>query len=101
MKWLIILVILLIVAAIVAVRYRRQIQTAIYMYRMFRKMREMSKPPAKQKEKQIDRKNDLSDVQLVRCTGCGNWVAQTEVLKMGNKISYCSAACIEKNANRV
>lgn len=93
MKWLIILLILLVLFAIVAMRYRRQIQTAIYMYRMFRKMRQMSKGSG---ERQIETKQNRTDTPLVRCVGCGNWVAETEVLKMGNKISYCSSACIEK-----
>ncbi len=93
MKWLIILFLLLALTAIIAVRYRRQIQTAIYMYRMFRKMRQVSKGT----EKQIETKQNPLNVPLVRCVGCGNWVAETEVLKMGNKISYCSTACIEKN----
>jgi hypothetical protein len=93
MKWLIILFLLFVLAAVIAVRYRRQIQTAIYMYRMFRKMRQVSKGT----EKQIETKQTPQNIALVRCVGCGNWVAETEVLKMGNKISYCSTACIEKN----
>lgn len=94
MKWLIILLIIFIVLALVAIRYRRQIQTAIYMYRMMKKMREMSRPESKKIE---TKKTDAVNAALVRCVGCGNWVSETEVLKMGNKISYCSARCIEKN----
>jgi hypothetical protein len=92
MKWLIILFLLFVLVAIVAVRYRRQIQTAIYMYKMFRKMRQASKGT----EKQIETKQSQANIPLVRCVGCGNWVAETDVLKMGNKIAYCSTACIEK-----
>lgn len=83
----------MVVLALIAMRYRKQIQTAIYMYRMFRKMRQMSKPQEKQIEKT---KSAPANVPLVRCAGCGVWVEQTNVLKMGNKISYCSANCIEK-----
>ena len=93
MKLLIILVLLLVVAALIAVRYRRQIQTAIYMWRMLRQMRQFNKP---QHEKHIGAKETSANVPLVRCVGCGNWVEEINVLKMGNKISYCSASCIEK-----
>jgi hypothetical protein len=97
MKFLIVFVLLLVVLALIAIRYRKQIQTAIYVWRMFRKMRQMNKP----KEKQIEKNERNSDVPLVRCVGCGNWVAETNVLKMGNKISYCSADCIEKSVKKV
>ncbi len=92
MKWLIILFLLFVLFAIIAVRYRRQIQTAMYMYKMFRKMRQVSKG----NERRIETKQNPANIPLVRCAGCGNWVAETEILKMGNKISYCSANCIEK-----
>ena len=39
MKWLILLGLLIILVIIIAARYRRQIQMAIYVLRMFRKMR--------------------------------------------------------------
>lgn len=97
MKFLIVFVLFLVVLALIAIRYRKQIQTAIYVWRMFRKMRQMNKP----KEKQIEKNKRNSDVPLIRCAGCGNWVAETNVLKMGNKISYCSADCIEKSVKKV
>jgi hypothetical protein len=97
MKFLIVFILFLIVLALIALRYRKQIQTAIYVWRMFRKMRQMSKPD----EKQIKTKESSLNVPLIRCVGCGNWVAETNVLKMGNKISYCSADCIEKSVKKV
>jgi len=97
MKLLIIFVLFLVVLALIAVRYRKQIQTGIYVWRMFRKMRQMNKP----QERQIEKNERNSDIPLVRCVGCGNWVEQSNVLKMGNKISYCSAACIEKSVKKV
>ncbi|HEX8289011.1 MAG TPA: hypothetical protein VF556_13500 [Pyrinomonadaceae bacterium] len=96
MKFLIIFVLLLVVLALIAMRYRKQIQTALYVWRMFRKMRQFDKP----QEKRIETAETPANAALVRCVGCGNWVAETNVLKMGNKISYCSAACIEKSVNK-
>ena len=93
MKLLIVLVILLIVFALIAFRYRKQIQTALYMWRMFKQMRQMSQ---KTPEKRIEPKNNAQDTPLVRCASCGNWTAEKNVLKLAAKSVYCSANCMEK-----
>lgn len=92
MKFLIILGLLLALLAVIAVRYRRQIQMAIYMWRMFRKMRQVSKAG----EKQIENKEPAPNAPLVRCAGCGMWISENKILKLGAKSFYCSADCMEK-----
>ena len=92
MKLLIILALFLLVLALIAFRYRKQIQTAIYMWRMFQKMRRFNKTP----EKSIPTKANRKDAPLVRCASCGNWTPETNVLKLGSKSVYCSANCMEK-----
>lgn len=92
MKLLIILALFLLVLGLIAFRYRKQIQTAIYMWRMFKKMRQMNRTP----EKRIETKANRADAQLVRCASCGNWTPETNVLKLGAKSVYCSANCMEK-----
>jgi hypothetical protein len=94
MKWLIILGLLFLLGAIVATRYRRQIQMALYVFRMFRKMRQMNR--AETTEKQIERNTDARDIPLVRCAKCGAWKPQTDALKFGGNIFYCSSNCLEK-----
>ncbi len=91
MKWLILLLLIAVVGILIAVRYRRQIQTGIYFYRMFRKMRQMGKSS----EKQIDKKETASDVPLVRCAKCGKWTPQTKALNLRSKTFYCSSNCLE------
>ncbi|HXG85661.1 MAG TPA: hypothetical protein VNI84_16685 [Pyrinomonadaceae bacterium] len=91
MKWLVILLILVLISVFVAVRYRRQIQTGIYFYRMFRKMRQMGKAS----EKQIDKKETANAAPLVRCARCGKWTPQTKALNLRSKIFYCSSNCLE------
>lgn len=94
MKFLIVLVILLLVLALIAFRYRKQIQTALYMWRMFKQMRQMSQ---KTPEKRIEPKtNSKKDTSLIRCLSCGNWTPETKALKLGAKSVYCSANCMEK-----
>lgn len=92
MKWLIILIILLIVAAFVVLRYRRQIQTGLHLWRMFRKMRQMNQPS----EKRIETVSNDKNEPLVRCERCGSWIPQSEAMKLRSKTFYCSAKCMER-----
>lgn len=94
MKWLIILGLLLIVLLLVVSRYRKQIQTALYVFRMFRKMRQMSKTD----EKQIDTPADSTGTNLVNCAKCGTWIPQNKALKLRSGVFYCSSNCLETMA---
>lgn len=94
MKWLIILGLLALVAVFVAVRFRRQIQTALYLFKMFRKMREMSAPRA-ETGKKIEPNRAETDVELVRCTKCAAWIPRNTALKLSKNTFYCSSKCLE------
>ncbi len=93
MKWLILLILLAVVVIFLVSRYRRQIQTGIYVFQMFRKMRSMGKA----QEKQIEKREESKDVPLVRCAKCGSWIAQDKSMKLGAN-RYCSTVCFEKAA---
>lgn len=97
MKWLIILLLIVAAFVLVAVRYRRQIQTGIYLWRMFRKMRGGMKNSS---EKQVQSSVNANDAQLVRCARCGTWTPQSEALNLRGKVFYCSSNCME-NAVKV
>ncbi len=92
MKWLILLGLLFVLWVFAAIRFRTQIQTAIYILKMFRKMRAVNK----QAENQIEKQKNLRDVSLVKCAKCGTWIPQKSALNFRSKISYCSANCMEK-----
>ena len=94
MKWLIILGLLAVLLIFIAVKFRRHIQTGIYVFKMFRKMRQMSQK-AEAPEKQIDALNNSNDVPLVRCTKCGSWIPQNTALKLSKNTFYCSSKCLE------
>ena len=96
LKILFIFLIFLVVAGIIALRYRRQIQSAVYVWRMFKKMREVNKP----QEKSIEKTENTKDVQLVRCAKCGTWTPQKNALNLRSKAFYCSTNCLE-NAVKV
>lgn len=95
MKWLIILLILLVVAALVAFRYRRQIQAGWQIWRVLRQMRQVGKSQEKTVEKQ---KDSLKEVPLVRCEKCGKWISPEGALKLRSDKFYCSSNCMERAA---
>lgn len=90
------LALLAVAGVLIAARYRRQIQTGIYLWRMFGKMRQMNKTD----EKQIPQKENSQNVPLVRCARCGTWTPQNKALNLRSKVFYCSANCME-NAVKV
>ena len=91
MKWLIVLGILVIVLVLIGVRYRQQIKMAIYVWRMFRKMRQMGKSD----ERQIEKTPEAKDSPLVRCAKCGTWIPQNKALNLRSGVFYCSKVCLE------
>jgi len=96
MKWLFLLFIIAVAVVLVATRYRRQIQTGIYLWRMFRKMRQTGKA----ENKRFENKVNSSDAPLVRCARCGVWTPQTKAMNLRGRVFYCSAVCME-NAVKV
>ena len=93
MKLLFLLALLLIFALLLWSRYRRHIESALYIFRIFRKMQQVDKgeSPKRQFEKPVD----VNDIQLVRCAKCGNWITQTNSFKFGTNSYFCSAVCME------
>lgn len=90
MKFLFILLILMLVFGLIALRYRKQIQTALDVWRMFRKMQE--KPKA---EKRIEKTANPIDTQLVKCAKCGAWIPLTKAIYFRSKTFYCSKDCMK------
>lgn len=95
MKFLVILFILLMVLMLLALRYRRQIQAGLQIWRMFRQVRQSSKPAEKPTARQ--KKIEQSE-SLVRCARCGKWIAPSEAVKLRGNTTYCSTKCMEKAA---
>lgn len=92
MKWLVLLFLLLALAAIIFVRYRQQIQTGFYLWRMFRKMRQSGSAT---NNKQFEATKSEPEGQLVRCAKCGTWIPKNKALNLRAKNFYCSTNCIE------
>lgn len=93
-KILIILFLLIVLLAFVAYHFRKQLQTAWIMWQAYRKFREHTKPP----KKQVEKKTNPNDTQLVRCPKCNKWTPQSEAVKLKSNF-YCSLACMEKSVS--
>lgn len=91
MKWLLILVILIAVVLYFAYRYRKHLQTAIFMYRTFRKM----KSRASESQRQVPQRDTAADTELLQCPRCGKWSAKEDAVKLKSNF-YCSLDCLEE-----
>lgn len=92
MKWLILLALLVFVFALIALRYRLQIQAALQLWRMFKQIKQANQPI----EKQVPKREKVENEALVRCANCGKWVPQSNALNLRKKTFYCSSTCVEK-----
>jgi hypothetical protein len=90
-KFLVIAFLIIVLLGLILLRFRKQIQTALYVLRMFRQMRNVNQPKV---EKTIE-KTERSTGKLVRCARCGTWIPEITAMKLGAKSFYCSANCIE------
>lgn len=77
-------------AALTAVRYRRQISAAIRMWRMIQSAR-----------RELSAKNQPAGqsapaAALVNCSKCSRWVPEGEAITVGSKYHFCSRTCFEK-----
>ena len=95
MKWLILLGLLAILVAVIAMRFRQQIKMAIYVWRMFRKMRQVGKSG----EKTVEKIENPKGAQLIRCAKCGTWIPQSKALNLRSGIYFCSKNCLEATAH--
>ncbi len=80
-----ILVVVLILLALTAVRYRKQISGVIGVARMLKDAKDQAHVAVNSKQPQ-------PSVQLVNCGKCGVWVPEGKAVAR-HGIKYCSAAC--------
>ncbi len=92
MKWLIILVLIAVLIAMIVYRYRKHIQTALFMWRTYRSFQQQAKP----KQKQVPRKDTSKDSELIRCPKCNKWTSQADAVKLKSNY-YCSLTCLEES----
>ena len=91
---LVILVVLAVILALTAVRYRRQIAGVIQIWRTLKSARQQIK-----KQSGSVKEEPVSAGRLVNCAKCGTWVPEGKAINLRGGIFYCSSTCLESTAN--
>ncbi len=92
MKWLLVLLIIAAVIGYFIYRYRKHIQTALFMYRTFRRMK---KQASTVQQKQVPVRDTSQDSELVRCPKCAKWIGKQDGVKLKGDF-FCSLECLEE-----
>jgi hypothetical protein len=87
-----ILLVLVVLAALTAYRYRRGIWAFLEFWRMLRSVRERAQAQAG--EKQINTEK-TGGGPLVNCPKCGKWISEDEAIRLGRSAYYCSTNCLQ------
>ena len=83
-----ILLVIGILLALTAVRYRRQIAAVLHIWRSLKEVRQQvrrSEAPAVEK----------GSGRLVNCAKCGTWVPEERAIQLRGGSNYCSSTCLE------
>jgi len=91
---LLILVVIAVLLALTAYRYRRQIGAFYQFWQVLQQARVQGKRNAKEMNQPAEDERG----PLVNCVKCGTWVPESNAIKLGPRIYYCSIDCVEKTA---
>jgi hypothetical protein len=89
---LIILLVIAVLIALTAFRYRKQILAFYKFWSAFRAIQQ------KHAQTQMTETIDDASGPLVNCAKCGAWTSESSAIRLGARTFYCSAACMEKAA---
>lgn len=92
---LFILLIIAILAAVTAYKYRRQIKAVREFWRMAKGVREMQT----QARREVEEPKPAAPGKLVNCSKCGTWVPEDRAIRLGRTSVFCSSNCLERSAN--
>jgi hypothetical protein len=87
----VILIVIAILLALTAVKYRRQIVGAIEIWRSMKAFRDQ----LRQKPEETNTPRPVNAGKLVNCAKCGTWVPEDRAIRLKNGTYFCSSACVE------
>ena len=90
-----ILLVIAVLAALTAYRYRRQIRMVREFWLMAKGMRQMHI----QARKEVEESKPVETGKLVNCSKCGTWVPEDRAIRLGRTSVFCSSKCLEKSAH--
>ena len=85
-----ILLIVAVLFALTAFRYRRHLRTAIGVWRMLQSARSTGQ------RREVSGSEQPKSGKLVSCSKCGTWVPEPRAIRVPPKIYYCSRECLEQ-----
>lgn len=88
----IILLVIGLLFALTAVRYRKQLFAAYKFWNMLRDAQHNNL------RAQMSEPAEAEAGPLVNCAKCGKWVAESKSIRLGTRMFYCSSTCLEKAA---
>lgn len=84
-----ILIIVLVLFALTAFRYRKQIYAILGVWNMLKASRNSQIDG--QRQDHLD--TDAGNIPLVNCGKCGRWVPQTQVIRLPSGGFFCTPEC--------
>jgi hypothetical protein len=93
-EFLFILLIIVLLLAFTAFRYRKQIAAVYQFWSLIQGARQ-------NRNAEIPTPVEIETGPLVNCAKCGRWVAETAAIRLGSRSFYCSSACFERAAKAV
>ncbi len=91
-----IFLVLIVLAAMTAYRYRRGIRAFLEFWRMVRTAQVSGRPAGKQIHEQ-----PAAAEPLVHCPKCGKWISENDAIRLGRTMYYCSTKCLEASTKSV
>ncbi len=88
-----VLLVIAVILVLTAYRYRAQIAS---VYRFWKVLRDIRLQGTNANE--INTADESTKGPLVNCAKCGIWIPESNAIKLGARIFYCSAECVEKTA---
>lgn len=93
---LVVLIVLLILIALTAYRYRRQIGTMINVGKMIR-----DAASGNVNRREAINAEPVASGNLVSCTKCATWVPEAKAIKFGGNTFFCTDACLQRSIKSV
>ncbi|MER3431543.1 MAG: hypothetical protein C4325_00905 [Blastocatellia bacterium] len=90
-----IILVIVALAGLTALRYRRQIFTLLQIWQQL-KVGGQSVDPI-----ESDNRSKTAPCSiLVNCSKCGRWISENSAVRLGKTVYFCSPACLELHSRR-
>jgi hypothetical protein len=89
-----ILLVIALMFAFTAYKYRKQIRAIREFWRVAKEMRQVQM----QGRREVEESKPAMSAKLVSCSKCGTWVPEERSIRLGRTSAFCSSKCLESTA---